>query len=125
MNIAGKNALISGGSHGIGLSIAVALAKEGVNIAIFSRTKSRLDEALTILSEYDVECIAVQGDALELDTADKVMKTIDKHWARLDILINNVGGGGTWGQEEPRPQSVRKCRPLAINIALQAKSLFK
>jgi len=101
MNIAGKNALISGGSHGIGLSIAVALAKEGVNIAIFSRTKSRVDEALSILSQYDVECIAIQGDALELDTADKVMNTIDKRWGRLDILVNNVGGGGTWGQEEP------------------------
>ena len=101
MNLARKYALITGGSHGIGRSIAIELAKEGVNIAICSRTQSRLDETLSILQQYKVDSIAVQADVLESDAVEKVMSVISKRWDKLDILINNVGGGGRWGEEEP------------------------
>lgn len=101
MELEGKYALITGGSHGIGRSIAIELAKEGVNIAICSRTRSRLDETISILEEYNIDLISVQADVLEHNAVDKVMSEIGKHWGKLDILINNVGGGGRWGEEEP------------------------
>ena len=101
MNLSGKYALITGGSHGIGRSIAIELANEGVNIAICSRTQSRLDETIALLKQYNVDSIAVQADVLESDAVEKVMSVISKRWNQLDILINNVGGGGRWGEEEP------------------------
>jgi 3-oxoacyl-[acyl-carrier protein] reductase len=101
MWLEGKYALITGGSHGIGRSIAIELAREGVNIAICSRTQSRLDETISILEEYKIDLISVQVDVLEKNAVDKVMSKIEKKWGKLDILINNVGGGGRWGEEEP------------------------
>ena len=101
MNLTGKFALVTGGSHGIGRSIAIGLAKEGVNIAICSRSQSRLDETILLLKEYNVDSFSVQADVLEINAVEKVMSEIDKRWGKLDILINNVGGGGRWGQEEP------------------------
>ena len=101
MELDGKYALITGGSHGIGRSIAIELAKEGVNIAICSRTQARLDETISILRQYNVDSISVKFDALEVDAVDKVMNVINKRWRKLDILVNNVGGGGRWGNEEP------------------------
>jgi len=101
MGLKGKYALITGGSHGIGRSIAIELAKEGVNIAICSRTQSRLDETISILKQYNVDSISVKVDVLGPDAVEKVMNVIDKRWGRLDILVNNVGGGGRWGEEEP------------------------
>lgn len=101
LGLKGKYALITGGSHGIGRSIAIELAKEGVNIAICSRTQSKLDETISILKENNVDSISVNVDVLEFDAVDKVMNVINKRWGKLDILVNNVGGGGRWGKEEP------------------------
>ena len=101
LGLKGKYALITGGSHGIGRSIAIELAKEGVNIAICSRTQSKLDETISILKQYNVDSISVNVDVLEVDAVDKVMNVINKRWRKLDILVNNVGGGGRWGKEEP------------------------
>ena len=101
LGLKGKYALITGGSHGIGRSIAIELAKEGVNIAICSRTQSKLDETISILKQYNVDSISVNVDVLEVDAVDKVMNVINKRWGKLDILVNNVGGGGRWGKEEP------------------------
>lgn len=101
LGLKGKYALITGGSHGIGRSIAIELAKEGVNIAICSRTQSRLDETISILKQYNIDAIAVKADVLEENAVEKVMNVIKERWGRLDILVNNVGGGGRWGKEEP------------------------
>ena len=101
LGLKGKYALITGGSHGIGRSIAIELAKEGVNIAICSRTQSRLDETISILKQYNIDAIAVKADVLEENAVEKVMNVIKERWGKLDILVNNVGGGGRWGEEEP------------------------
>jgi len=101
LGLKGKYALITGGSHGIGRSIAIELAKEGVNIAICSRTQSRLDETTILLKQHNIDVISVKADVLDQDAVEKIMKVIEKGWGTLDILVNNVGGGGRWGEEEP------------------------
>ena len=99
-NLKCKNALITGGTHGIGLQISISLAKEGVNVAVFSRSDANLDKFKNILKKYDVDIIAIKADALEKKSVNYVMKIIKKKWSNLDILINNVGGGGRWGKEK-------------------------
>jgi len=97
LGIRGKYALVTGGSHGIGLAIASALAEEGCNVAICGRNQNRLDQAVTDLEAKGVEAIGVPADVLIKTDIEKVVKTVIDSWKTIHILVNNVGGGGRWG----------------------------
>jgi 3-oxoacyl-[acyl-carrier protein] reductase len=103
----GKFALVTGGSHGIGLASAKGLAAEGCNVAICSRSQERLDAAIKELKGFGVRTLAVVGDVLEAEAADRVMDAIDRDWGELQILVNNVGGGGRWGKESVEETELR------------------
>lgn len=99
-NLKNKYALVSGGTHGIGLAICKTLAKHGVNIATFSRSDKNIQNAKNELKEFDVKLKFIQADALDNSAADIVISNLfDDEFPRVDILINNVGGGGRWGKE--------------------------
>lgn len=99
LGLSGKFALVTGGSHGIGLAAAKRLAVEGCHIAICSRSQERLDAASEELKPFGGQLLAVAADVLEAGAADRVMDVVDREWGGLDILVNNVGGGGRWGKE--------------------------
>lgn len=99
LGLSGKFALVTGGSHGIGLASAKRLALEGCNIAICSRSKERLDAAIAELKPSGVKLLAVAADLLDPAAADRVMDEVDREWGAVQILVNNVGGGGRWGKE--------------------------
>jgi 3-oxoacyl-[acyl-carrier protein] reductase len=99
LGISGKYALVTGGTHGIGLATALALADEGCHVAICSRTEERVMAAVKQIKAKGVECIGVCADVLVPEDIDHAMEKIIDTWGTLDILINNVGGGGSWGQE--------------------------
>ena len=105
--LTGKFALVTGGSHGIGLASARQLAAEGCNIAICSRSQERLDAATGNLKAYGVRTLAVAADVLDASAADRVMDVVDREWGKLDILVNNVGGGGRWGKETVEETELR------------------
>ena len=97
INLKGKRALITGGTHGIGICCARLLIEAGCNVAVLGRTVDRLAD---FSREFDVENnqnLALQCDVLNFEQCVKVCETIDKLWGGVDILINNVGGGGRWG----------------------------
>lgn len=98
LGLKNKYALVTGGSHGIGLATALSLAKEGCHVAICSRSQTRLDEARVLLEPYGVEVLTFQCDVLENQQIDAVVKGIKDRWETLHLLINNVGGGGRWGK---------------------------
>ncbi len=99
MNLAleGRYALVTGGSHGIGLAISRLLLSEGCNVCICSRDQSRLNQAVDQLAEYPGQLVALQADVLNDGDITKVMDILESQWSGLDILVNNVGGGGRWG----------------------------
>ena len=99
LHLAGKYALVTGGTHGIGLAIARTLAAEGCHVAVCSRSAKRLREAETELASFGTQVLAVQADALSDDDMSRVMQQIETDWGKLHILINNVGGGGRWGKD--------------------------
>jgi len=99
LNLKGKYALVTGGSHGIGLAIARGIAEEGCNVAICARNQERITQALMELQKIGVEAIGVQADVLQPSNIESVMKTIIYNWGTLHILVNNVGGGGRWGSD--------------------------
>jgi NAD(P)-dependent dehydrogenase (short-subunit alcohol dehydrogenase family) len=92
LGLANKNALITGGSQGIGFAIAKILAEEGCNIAIGARGRERLDQAVTELSKFGVKAVPISADLM---TEKGCRSFVDNAVAALggcDILINNVGG---------------------------------
>jgi 3-oxoacyl-[acyl-carrier protein] reductase len=99
LGLRGKYALVTGGTHGIGKNVALALAEEGCNIAICSRNLERVKQTVTEIKDKEVEVIGIRADVTsKRDTARVMAKIIDK-WKTIHILVNNVGGGGRWGQE--------------------------
>lgn len=88
---AGKVAVITGGSKGIGRSIALLLAQEGAKVMICSR---RVEAAQTVASEILAlggEGMAVQADVARRADVDALMTTCLERFGRLDILVNNAG----------------------------------
>lgn len=94
-SLAGKTALVTGGSRGLGLQMALALGEQGAQVVISSRKQPELDEALAFLAEQGVTATAIAAD---LSRDEQVTALVDGALARLgqiDILINNAGA--SWG----------------------------
>jgi 3-oxoacyl-[acyl-carrier protein] reductase len=92
LGLKNKNALITGGSKGIGFAIAKALAEEGCNVAIGARGRERLDQAVAELSKLGVKAVPIVVDFI---TEEGCLAFVDSAVAALggcDILVNNVGG---------------------------------
>ena len=98
LGLRGKRALITGGSHGIGLAAAGALAAEGCDIAICSRNQDRLGPAAESLRAFGYAVIAEPCDVHSGEAIQGFCDTVTKAWGGVDILVNNVGGGGRWGK---------------------------
>jgi glucose 1-dehydrogenase len=89
--LAGKTALITGASSGIGKAIALRLAQEGCNIAINYRSKPQEAEAVAAETQQNSETLLVKGDiSKEEDILQIVNSTIEK-FGGFDILVNNAG----------------------------------
>lgn len=99
-DLVGRKALVTGGSRGIGFAIAESLAEELCDVAICARDTTGLVEAAAKLSRYSVDVVTVQADVLIPEQRQRVIEDIKKEWGHVDILINNVGGGGRWGKED-------------------------
>lgn len=97
--IEGKYAIVTGGSHGIGQNIALALADEGCNVAICARNTDRVEKVAKEIEAKGVKSLGVSADAMNLSDVERVIATVIEQWGTVDILVNNVGGGGRWGSE--------------------------
>jgi 3-oxoacyl-[acyl-carrier protein] reductase len=90
--LAGKVALVSGASRGIGRGIATALAAEGCKLAICARGRETLVEAAAALRETGAEVCAIAGDVTEPDAAARIVDEAVAALGGLNVLVNNVGG---------------------------------
>jgi len=93
LGLSGKAALIGGASRGIGRAIAMALAREGCNVAICARTPDALDAAAQdIRQETEAEVLAVKCDMASNDDIRRFVQDAVATFGKLDIVVNNAGG---------------------------------
>jgi 3-oxoacyl-[acyl-carrier protein] reductase len=91
-NLEGKNAIVTGGSLGIGRAIAVALAEAGANVALNYRRHDT--EAKQVVAEIEAlgrRGLAVQADVASFDSAQAMVDTVAETFGGLHILVNNAG----------------------------------
>jgi NAD(P)-dependent dehydrogenase (short-subunit alcohol dehydrogenase family) len=93
MTLTDKVAVVTGGSRGIGFSIASALTSEGAAVVITGRDQSSLDAAVSRLSRGSGRAIASRADVRVAGDASRVMDEAVKAFGGLDILVNNAGVG--------------------------------
>ena len=88
-----KTAVISGGTRGIGLAIATALAGLGYNIATFARTQNQLDAFGGKMDGLGVKTFSLCGDARDDKFLEKFVVQAISTLGGIKVLINNAGGG--------------------------------
>jgi len=92
MKLAGKTALVTGGSRGIGKAIVWALAREGAKVAfVYNSSSTAADELVKELELDQHEAIALQCDVRNKESVDRVVETVLEKWEKIDILVNNAG----------------------------------
>jgi len=88
----GKNALITGGSRGIGKSIAIEFAEQGANVGFtFLSSAAKAKELEDELAGFGIKAMAIQSDASDFAAADKLINDFVAAFGSLDILVNNAG----------------------------------
>lgn len=93
LGISGRSALVLGASRGLGQAIAIALANEGVRVAITSRDAGSLaDSAAHIKKVTGAEVKAIPANIGRLDEMENLVATLDDCMGGVDILVNNTGG---------------------------------
>lgn len=90
-NLRGKYAIITGAGRGIGRATAIALAKEGVHVALIGKTLKNLENVAEELKPYDVKVTIAACDVAELSSVENAIAAIRSEFERIDILINNAG----------------------------------
>lgn len=104
MLLEGKNAIVTGGSAGIGAATSLELAREGANVCLtYRKHEAEAKEFADQIIQMGRKAIALHCDIAQFDAAENVVKTALEEFGRLDILVNNAGmnwDGVCWKMSE-------------------------
>ncbi|ATB29589.1 SDR family NAD(P)-dependent oxidoreductase [Melittangium boletus] len=91
LELKGRNALVTGGSRGIGRAITLALARQGVNVVACYRQRSEAVESLAREAQELGNITLVQADVCREEDVARLFETCRERFERLDIVVNNAG----------------------------------
>jgi len=89
--LAGKVAIVTGASSGIGEATAIALAAEGAAVAIAARRRDRLDDLTKRITEKGEQVLSITADVSDEAQVDDVVQQTQVKFGKVDILVNNAG----------------------------------
>ncbi len=110
MDIQGKVALITGASSGIGLATAQLLAERGAKVALAARSRDKLAAIATGLPD----AFAIPTDMTDEDSIANMVQQTQRHFGRIDLLINNAGQAYDAPVEQIDPDTYRAL--FAVNV---------
>ena len=90
-NLNGKVALVTGGTHGIGLAIGLLLGKAGAKICVNDRTEDKLEECRKAFAKEKLEVYTLLFDVTDEADVNRGITLIEKEAGPVDILVNNAG----------------------------------
>lgn len=92
LTLEGKSCLVTGGSRGIGRSIALRLAEFGADVAItYARSADAANEVVAEIEKLGRKGKAYQADAVDFDQAQEVINSVIEEFGSVDVLVNNAG----------------------------------
>jgi NAD(P)-dependent dehydrogenase (short-subunit alcohol dehydrogenase family) len=95
LSLEGRNALVTGGSRGLGLQMAEALGEMGAKLAITARKKDELEDAVSHLRTSGIDAVSYVCDMGKRESIPPVAEAMLSRFRKIDILVNNAGA--TWG----------------------------
>ncbi len=113
-DLRGCNAILTGASRGLGVLIARALAKEGVNLALAARSADALEAVRAEVGAMGVRAIAVPTDVVDAAQQDALIATAVGELGPIDILVNNAGIEATHAYADYPPAEIVKL--LDVNL---------
>ena len=92
MSLQGKNALVTGGSRGIGRAICLELARQGANVAVnYAGNAKAAEETVEACKALGVQAVAIQADVADAAACEAMVKEVISTFGSLQILVNNAG----------------------------------
>jgi NAD(P)-dependent dehydrogenase (short-subunit alcohol dehydrogenase family) len=96
INLAGRSAIVTGGSKGIGFAVASRFAQSGADVAIVARGRESLDQAVKAIgAAAKGRVVGVQGDVANAADVARAFDEVVKGLGKVDILVNNAGTSNT------------------------------
>ncbi|MCU0567425.1 MAG: 3-oxoacyl-[acyl-carrier-protein] reductase [Oculatellaceae cyanobacterium Prado106] len=90
--LAGKVAIVTGASRGIGRSVALALAAEGAKVVVnYASSSQAADAVVAEIGQMGSEAIALQADVSQSAQVDALFEAVIQKWGQVDVLVNNAG----------------------------------
>lgn len=117
-NLKGKVALVTGGSRGLGATIAQALAEQGADVAIsYVSSREKAEAVVAQLKEKGVRALAIRSDQADTAAAKPLVEQVLEHFGKLDILVNNAAIA-VQGQlvDDPALDTVNLDRQWQVNV---------
>ncbi len=117
--LAGRIALVTGASRGIGAATAIALAAQGAHVVLTARTAGGLEEVEEAIFAAGGSATIAPMDLIESDSIPRLAAAVAERWGKLDILVLNAAALGTLSAVAAfDPKEVAKV--LALNVSAQA-----
>lgn len=91
LDLSGKVALVTGGSRGLGMAIATAMAGKGADVAICGRKQENLDQAVEVFGQKGIKVMARVANVGKSSEVADLFQAVEQQFGKLDILVNNVG----------------------------------
>lgn len=104
-DLSGRVAIVTGGSRGIGLSIAHGFAAQGAKVVVASRKADACDLAVAEITEAGGEALAVPVHMGDLDSVNQLADTTLEHYGQIDILVNNAANPLGLPMEDITPEA--------------------
>jgi 3-oxoacyl-[acyl-carrier protein] reductase len=100
LELQGKVAIVSGGSRGLGRAACFALGAEGCRVAFCARGEEQLRATESDLGRSGIECLAIVADVTQKEDIDRLVQETVGRFGRVDVLVNNAGGGRQSDEDE-------------------------
>ncbi len=113
-DLTGRTALVTGGSRGLGLTMAEALGEFGARVIVTARKQGELDQAVAHLQALGIDASAIAADVGNPDAAAQIVEQVKTDGGRIDILVNNAGT--SWGSKTEEMPLDGWNKLMAVNL---------